>query len=350
MSLFADYVKDMAIMQATSSPQAPSTAQTAEVLRASVSADFDAVNSLITDELFSDVPLIQEVARYIVRSGGKRLRPLLVLLSAKACGYSGDEHIELATVIEFIHTATLLHDDVVDKSTQRRGRETANALWGNQASVLVGDFLYSRAFQLLAKRSNVPVTKILADATNAISEGEVLQLLNSCNPDATEKTYLNVISRKTAELFKSAAHIGAIVGSTLESTQTALRDFGHNLGMAYQIVDDVLDYTADTKNLGKNLGDDLAEGKPTLPLLHAMHHCGEPVRHLIRNIISGDEPGMKHFDTICSVLKKTNAYDYCFSLAEQYIQKAKGCLDHLSDSSHKTALLTLCDFTLERSH
>lgn len=336
-------------MSASAQPAATSAEIIAQ-LRAPVAADFDAMNQLITNELFSDVPLIQQIARYIVQSGGKRLRPLLVLLSAKACGYHGDEHIELATVIEFIHTATLLHDDVVDKSTQRRGHDTANEVFGNQASVLVGDFLYSRSFQLLAKRANVPVTRVLADSTNAIAEGEVLQLINSTDPDTTEARYYDVIKRKTAELFAAGCQIGAIVATDDQTTQQAMRHFGEQLGMAYQIIDDMLDYRADTEAFDKNLGDDLAEGKPTLPLIYAMQHSDEPSRELIKAIIAGEQDGSQHFQQILACINNTKAFDYCLTQAKMFITHAKAALEALADSASKTALMTLCDFVIARQH
>lgn len=330
--------------------QATASTDIISTLRAPVASDFAKMNQLITDELFSDVPLIQQIARYIVKSGGKRLRPLLVLLSAKACGYDGDEHIELATVIEFIHTATLLHDDVVDKSTQRRGQDTANEVFGNQASVLVGDFLYSRSFQLLAKRANIPVTRVLADSTNAIAEGEVLQLINSSDPDATETSYLEVIKRKTAELFAAGCQIGAIVGCADETIHQAMRLFGEKLGMAYQIIDDMLDYRADEKNFDKNLGDDLAEGKPTLPLIYTMQQSSESIRTLIKHIIEGKEDGRQHFSTIVTAIQSSQSFDRCFELAQHFMDQARHELNKLPESHCKSALHCLCDFVLSRPY
>lgn len=253
-------------------PMATATADSAllKALRAPIEKELQAVDALMAQELCSTIPLIQTVTERIIQCGGKRLRPLLVLLCAKACGYDHDtEHHELATVVEFIHTATLLHDDVVDSSELRRGSQTSNSLFGNPVSVLVGDFLYSRAFQILAKRNNIPVMKLLAHTTNQISEGEVWQLMNRHDPDIDERTYLEVIRRKTAELFAVSAKIGAIIGTQNTSLYPILFDFGLHLGMAYQIIDDLMDYTADVKVMGKNIGDDLAEGKVTLPLIFA---------------------------------------------------------------------------------
>lgn len=318
-------------------------------IRAPVQVDFDAVNRLITDELFSDVPLIQEVARHIVSSGGKRLRPLMVLLSAQACGYSGTEQHELATVIEFIHTATLLHDDVVDKTHLRRGQQTANDLWGNSASVLVGDFLYSRSFQILAKRANVPVTRVLADSTNIISEGEVLQLIHQRDAKLTKEHYLNVIKRKTAELFQAAAQIGAMVGKPDDiKTQLALRQFGHDFGIAYQIIDDVLDYMADPEESGKAIGNDLQEGKITLPLLRLLETCDDAQRQLIHQVIA-NSVNEEQCTTLVKAVANSDAYTYCMNEANRYINSALQYIDCLPATAAKSSLIKLCQFVLERN-
>lgn len=322
---------------------------TLDDIRAPVQADFDAVNRLITDELFSDVPLIQEVARHIVSSGGKRLRPLMVLLCAKACGYSGTEQHELATVIEFIHTATLLHDDVVDKTHLRRGQQTANDVWGNSASVLVGDFLYSRSFQILAKRANVPVTRVLADSTNIISEGEVLQLIHQHDAALTKEHYLKVIERKTAELFQAAAQIGAMIGKPDDTaTQLALRHFGHDFGIAYQIIDDVLDYLANPKESGKAIGNDLQEGKVTLPLLRLLETCDDEQRELIHQVIA-DGANEKQCTALVGAVADSDAYTYCMNEANCYINSALQHLDCLPTTAAKSSLVELCQFVLERN-
>ena len=232
-----------------------------------VEADFEAVNQLITSSLSSHVPLVEEISNYLIEAGGKRLRPLLVLLSANACGYNGDKHINLATVIEFLHTAMLLHDDVVDASDLRRGRKTVNATWGNPASVLVGDFLHSRAFEMMVEIGNMRVMEILSNATNTIAEGEVQQLTHVRNPNLAEAAYIEVIRRKTAMLFQAASHSGAVLAGATQAQQDRLRDYGLHLGLAFQLIDDVLDYEGSTADLGKNVGDDLAEGKVTLPLI-----------------------------------------------------------------------------------
>src|ERR1700761_9127295 len=255
---------------------------TLQEIRGLVTADFEAVDRVIKQRLHSQVALVDQVASYIIYAGGKRLRPLLVLLAARACGHSGEHHVDAAGIIEFIHTATLLHDDVVDGSSLRRGRDTANEVFGNQVSVLVGDFVYSRAFQMMAALMSQPVMEIMAEATNVIAEGEVLQLMNAHDADTTEQRYLEVIYRKTAKLFEAGAEVAAVLSSSPLPIRKALADYGRHLGTAYQLVDDVLDYRSNPTERGKNLGDDLAEGKPTLPLIHALKHGNDSQRAAIR--------------------------------------------------------------------
>ncbi len=317
-----------------------------------VANDFQQLDQYLQQQLQSKIPFIQEVIKYIINSGGKRLRPLLVILSARAAGYlSGDEHLELATVIEFIHTATLLHDDVVDESKLRRGKETANSRWGNQSSILVGDFLYSRSFQVLAQRSNVPVMKVLAHATNVIAEGEVLQLLNIADLKLTESRYLDIIRSKTAMLFESASHIGALIGSTDKQQTEGLRQYGQNLGIAFQITDDVLDYTADQETLGKSLGDDLAEGKLTLPIIYALQGGSAADKQLIATIIQQDESaGATQLQQILQVLAKTSACDQAMQVAKRYTQKALTNLQTLSHSNYRQALEDLANFAVLRTY
>src|SRR5690606_25993941 len=250
-----------------------------------VKDEFEAVNQRILTELHSEVPLVENIGHYLIDAGGKRLRPLLVLLSAKACGYSGDRHVTLAAIIEFIHTATLLHDDVVDTSDLRRGRLTANARWGNAPSVLVGDFLYSRAFQMMVALGNMEIMHILADTTNAISEGEVQQLVNAGNDQTSEQDYLQVIDKKTAKLFEAAALCGAVIAASSPRIASAMASYGHHIGMAFQLVDDALDYSSSSEELGKNIGDDLAEGKPTLPLIHVLAEGNKEQARLVREAI-----------------------------------------------------------------
>src|SRR5579871_2584436 len=258
---------------------------TLEEIRSLVQSDLEGVNRVIRARLKSAVPLVDQIAEHIISGGGKRLRPMLVVLAGRACGHEGSAHIEAAAFIEFIHTATLLHDDVVDGSSMRRGRDTANEVFGNQASVLVGDFVYSRAFQMMAALQSQTVVEIMADATNVIAEGEVLQLMNAHDPDTTEQRYLEVIYRKTARLFQAGAEVAAVLSGSPSSTQRALASYGKHLGTAYQLMDDVLDYRSNPAERGKNLGDDLAEGKPTLPLIHALRSASEPERAVIRTAI-----------------------------------------------------------------
>lgn len=315
-------------------------------VRALVEEDFRGTDRLIREELRSDVALINQLSEYIINGGGKRLRPMLVLLTARACGVSDDRHIRLAAIIEFIHTATLLHDDVVDDSGLRRGRETANAIWGNEASVLVGDFLYSRAFQMMVAVNDMRVMRILADATNLIAEGEVLQLLNCHDPDTTEARYLEVIRRKTATLFQAGAQLGAVIARRPVAEQDALAAYGLHLGNAFQLVDDMLDYSATTIELGKNTGDDLAEGKPTLPLIHAMQKSMPAQRQIIRRAI--ESGGREHINDILSIIQKTGSLDYTHNHAQQEAQQAVAALKALSDSVFKTALMELAEFSVER--
>ncbi|WP_230411424.1 octaprenyl diphosphate synthase [Collimonas humicola] len=317
-----------------------------------IAADMDAVNAVIRRQLHSEVPLVNQIAEYIISAGGKRLRPVLVLLMARACGYAGDKHHELAAVIEFIHTATLLHDDVVDESSLRRGRQTANALFGNAASVLVGDFLYSRAFQMMVAVDNARVMQIVADATNVIAEGEVLQLLNMHNPDVSEENYLQVIRSKTAKLFEAAAQLGVLIaGADDAATEAAIEaagEYGRSLGTAFQLIDDVLDYSGNASDIGKNVGDDLREGKPTLPLIYLMSHGTPEQRELVRSCIeNGDE---QHFDEILAAITTSGALDYTRQEAEKAAQRAAAAITGLPNSQFKDSLLQLSVFAVDRNH
>ena len=311
-------------------------------------SDMQAVNQLIQTQVDSDVALINQLGFYIVNSGGKRLRPLLTVLSARALDIKTDEHHALAAIIEFIHTATLLHDDVVDESTMRRGRETANAVFGNQASVLVGDFLYSRAFQMMVGLQRMKVMDILSDATNRIAQGEVMQLMNCNDPDTTEESYLEVIYSKTARLFEAATQLAAVLTDQDPAIESAMQAYGKHLGTAFQLIDDVLDYTAQAEDMGKNAGDDLAEGKPTLPLLHAMWNCEAADVSLIRDAIENAN-GMPHFDRILKVMQETGSLSYTQNLAELEAQKAKDALKLIPDSQYKQALIGLADLSVNRS-
>lgn len=313
----------------------------------SVEEDFSRVNDLIVQRLSSQVPLVEKIAQYIVESGGKRLRPLLVLLSARALGYQADDHLKLAAVIEFLHTATLLHDDVVDTSDMRRGRTTANARWGNAPSVLVGDFLYSRAFQMMVELESLSIMEVLSNATAVIAEGEVLQLMNTRNPDVSEAHYMTVIHNKTAMLFEAASHSGALLAGATAEQAVALRDYGKHLGLAFQLVDDVLDYRGNADTMGKNVGDDLAEGKPTLPLIHAMTHADKDAREMIRRAIR--QGGLDELDAIVAIVESSGALDYTVQQASKEAEKARVCLQALPDSPQKEALHLLTEVAVART-
>ena len=318
-------------------------------IQALAQQDMTAVNDLIFSKLHSDVALINQLGVYIVNGGGKRMRPLLTVLAARAIGYQGEEHLQLAAIVEFIHTSTLLHDDVVDESNMRRGRETANALFGNSASVLVGDFLYSRSFQMMSELSNLKIMDILSDATNIIAEGEVLQLMNCNDPNTTEDSYMKVIYCKTAKLFEAATRLAAVIAKQDEVTELAMLNYGKHLGTAFQLVDDIMDYTADAQEMGKNVGDDLAEGKPTLPLLYAMAHGNEQQKTMIRNAIEHGN-GMEHLNDILAAMKQTGSLVYTQKKAEQEADKAINAIAILPESEHKQALISLAHIAANRSH
>jgi octaprenyl-diphosphate synthase len=321
---------------------------TLDSLRAFTATDMQRVNSVIEDHLKSDVVLINQLSQHIIHSGGKRLRPMLVMLCARACGYNADKDALLAAIIEFIHTATLLHDDVVDESEMRRGEQTASSIWGNEAAVLVGDYLYSRAFQLMVLADSLPIMKLMADTTNTIAQGEVLQLLNINDPDTSEQSYHQVIYNKTACLFEAACKIGAIITAADDSVEHALGLFGKHLGIAFQLVDDALDYESDSSELGKNVGDDLAEGKPTLPLIYAMQQGNQQQRDLIRNAI--EQGGLEQIEQITRIIQQTGALAYTHQQAIQHAEKAKSAIASLPDSSSRQALLFLADYAVERSY
>jgi len=317
-----------------------------EAIRAPIAGDLTKVDEVIRRRLDSEVALIRTIAQYIVAAGGKRLRPALALLSACAFGETNNPRHELAAVIEFIHTATLLHDDVVDESTLRRGRKTANAEFGNAASVLVGDFLYSRAFQMIVEAGSLRVMKVLADATNVIAEGEVLQLMNVHDADTDEEKYLRVIRYKTAKLFEAATQVGAIVGGALPEAERALAEYGMHLGTAFQLIDDVLDYSGDLTETGKNLGDDLAEGKPTLPLIYAMRAGNPGERDVIRHAI--EEGGKADLERVVAAILRTGALDYAREQARSEADAAIERLAHVPHSAYRDSLLQLAHFSVER--
>jgi len=313
-----------------------------------VDTDMQAVNQLIQRRLQSDVVLINQLSHYIINSGGKRLRPILVLLSANAFRYAGLRHIDLAAIVEFIHTATLLHDDVVDASERRRGKDTANAIWGNEAAVLVGDFLYSRSFQMMVEIDNMRVLQILANATNIIAEGEVMQLLNCNDPDTTEQRYLDVIRCKTAKLFEAATQLGAVISGANDRQETAMAKFGMHLGTAFQLIDDVLDYSADSEEMGKNVGDDLAEGKPTLPLIHAMATGSAEESEVIRRAIQ--QGGRNNIEEVLQAIHNTNAIAYTAEKAREEASRAMDMLKYIPDNRYRDALQTIAEFSVNRNY
>ncbi|MCT8846428.1 octaprenyl diphosphate synthase [Glaesserella parasuis] len=314
-----------------------------------VKADMQAVDQAILAQLNSDVVLINQLGHYIISGGGKRIRPLIAVLAANTVGYKGQEHITCAAFVEFIHTATLLHDDVVDESDMRRGRETANARFGNAASVLVGDFIYTRAFQMMASLRSLDVLQVMSDATNVIAEGEVQQLMNVNDPETTEANYMQVIYSKTARLFEAASQCSAIVSGADQATVIAMRDYGRYLGTAFQLVDDILDYSANAEQLGKNIGDDLAEGKPTLPLLHAMRSGNRQQAALIREAI--EQVGKREaLDEILAIMAEHKSLDYTMERAKQEAQKAVDAIAILPESEYKQALISLAYLSVDRSY
>lgn len=308
--------------------------------------DMVAVDSMIQSRLQSDVVLINQLGHYIINSGGKRLRPALAILCARACGYQGQHHINLATIIEFIHTATLLHDDVVDNSDMRRGRETANSIWGNEASVLVGDFLYTRSFEMMVEMESMRLMKVLSHTTNVIAEGEVLQLLNCNDASTTEQRYLEVIHHKTAKLFEAAGLLGAVISESSAEVEQAMASYAMHLGSAFQLVDDLLDYSESSETIGKNIGDDLAEGKPTLPLIYAMQHGTAEQASIVKEAI---EKGQRDkINDIIAIIESTGAIGYTSKAAANEVAQAKQALSILADSPYKEALASLADFSISR--
>jgi len=314
-----------------------------------IDADMQKVNEAILAQLNSEVTLINQLGYYIIQSGGKRIRPMIAALSANALGYRGEQHITCAAFIEFIHTATLLHDDVVDESAMRRGNPTANAEFGNAASVLVGDFIYTRAFQLMTQLNSLKILQIMSEATNVIAEGEVQQLMNICDPNTTEENYMRVIYSKTARLFEASTQTAAIVANATAEQELALQDYGRYLGTAFQLVDDVLDYSANAIQLGKNVGDDLAEGKPTLPLLHAMHHGNETQAQLIRKTI--EQGGNRDvLDEVLAIMNEYQSLDYAMARAKQEAQKAVDAIQILPENEYKQALISLAYLSVDRTY
>lgn len=313
-----------------------------------VKDDLAKIDKLIDHYLDSEIPLIPKLAKHLIHSGGKRLRPLIVLLSAKTFNYEGEAHLLLAATLEIIHTATLLHDDVIDGSTLRRGEKTANTLWGNSASILVGDFLYSRAFQLMVQVNNFRVLKLLAEATNTLSQAEILQLVNRHNPHLSEADCIKIIGGKTGTLFSMAAAQPGILASRSEPEITAIANYGLYLGIAFQLIDDTLDYTGTTRQIGKAKGDDLAEGKLTLPLIYALQHADKKQAQLIRKAIS--EGGRTYFEQIVDIIQSTHALPYTYESAKNYVVKAIGELEIIPKSTYRQALVTLAEFVIDRTY
>lgn len=317
-------------------------------IQSCISSDIVAVNAVIEHSLHSEVTLVNQVAHYIINSGGKRLRPILVLLSAGLFGEIKPQHHQLAAVVEFIHTATLLHDDVVDESSKRRGQNTANALFGNAASVLVGDFVYSRAFQMMVAVQNMRVMEVLSNATNVIAEGEVLQLLNVHNAAISDEAYLQVIHYKTAKLFEAATRLGAIISEASATDEDALSKYGMHIGTAFQLIDDVLDLSGNALEIGKNLGDDLSEGKPTLPLLYAMRHGNTSEAAVIKHAI--EHGGLEDLPTVLQAVERTGALQHVRKVAENEANLACAAIAHFADSTYKQAMLTLAKFAVSRNY
>lgn len=317
-------------------------------IKALVADDMQAVDEVIQARLSSEVVLVNQLSHYIVNSGGKRLRPILSLMASRAYGYDGTHHHNLAAIIEFIHTATLLHDDVVDESELRRGKETANALFGNAASVLVGDFLYSRAFEMMVDVDDMKVMKILAETTNVIAEGEVMQLMNCHDADTTEQRYLDVIHAKTAKLFEAATRLGAVLCGRTEAEENAMASYGMHLGTAFQLIDDVLDYSSSSEEMGKNVGDDLAEGKPTLPLIFAMRNGTKEQSDVVRKAI--EDGGLDYLEPVMQAIKETGAIEYTEKTAKNEADLAIQQLDHLPESDYKKALQDLARYSVDRSY
>ncbi len=317
-------------------------------IRSLVESDLEATDHFICTELRSEIPFINQLIEYIIKAGGKRIRPLLVLLTARAFNHDQQHHIHLAAAIELIHTATLLHDDVVDSSSLRRGFQTANSIWGNDASVLVGDFLYSRAFQLIVRLQNLEIMNIFSNATNLIAEGEVLQLLNCHDPDTTEKAYFEVIRRKTAKLFEVATQIGTALSPYTIHQMNAMQNYGMQLGIAYQLIDDALDYNSSAEEMGKNIGNDLTEGKPTLPLIYALQKGTSVEAEVIRHAI--EQGSSENLDAILAIIESTGAIEYTANAAKQYAYHAQTSLTNIPDSPYRQALHDLTEFVVERHY
>jgi octaprenyl-diphosphate synthase len=314
-----------------------------------IGEDLKLVEQQFRNDLQSDVPLIRKVGEYVLSSGGKRIRPALLLLSARLCGYTGESAVPLASVVEFIHTATLLHDDVVDSATLRRGLASANTLWGNEASVLVGDFLFSKSFSLMVRVGSLDILRVLSDATTIIAEGEVMQLLCTGEIDLSEESYLNVVRSKTAILMSAACEAGAILGAVPQSQQQALAGFGMDLGIAFQLMDDILDYVATEEEFGKSIGHDLEEGKITLPLIHTLRHCSEAERAIIAHVVDKDEMSLEDFRAVSGLVNQYGGIEYTIAAARTYIERCKNHLNQCTLSPVREALVSLAEYVVTRS-
>lgn len=313
-----------------------------------IADDLTSLESTIQKLITTKIGFIKEIVNHIIRSGGKRVRPILIILTARLCGYKGEKHIPYAAIIEFIHTATLLHDDVVDNAQTRRGSSTANTVWGNEPSVLVGDFLFSKSFELMAHNGNEEIMKIMSEATTSLAEGEILELLKTCDADTTEEEYFEIIKNKTASLFSAACEVGAILGKVNQEKRAALRDFGYNLGMAFQLTDDVLDYVSYDAVLGKRVGTDLKEGKVTLPLIHVMKSSTEKEKTYINAVLNKASVTAQDFTRVGKIIKKYNGVEYTVNTTRQFVENAKLNLQAFRPSAHKESLITLADYILAR--
>jgi len=313
-----------------------------------IADDLTSLESTIQKLITTKIGFIKEIVNHIIRSGGKRVRPILIMLTARLCGYKGEKHIPYAAIIEFIHTATLLHDDVVDNAQTRRGSSTANTLWGNEPSVLVGDFLFSKSFELMAHNGSEEIMRIMSEATTSLAEGEILELLKTCDVDTTEQEYFEIIKNKTASLFSAACEVGAILGKVSQEKRAALRDFGHNLGMAFQLTDDVLDYVSYDSVLGKRVGTDLKEGKVTLPLIHTLKSSTEKEKTYINTVLNNTKITAKDFTRVSKIINRYGGVEYTVNTTRQFIENAKLNLQSFRPSAYKESLITLADYILAR--
>lgn len=313
-----------------------------------IADDLAKLESTIQQLVTTKIGFIKEIVNHIIKSGGKRVRPILIILTARLCGYKAEKHVSYAAIIEFIHTATLLHDDVVDNAQTRRGSSTANIVWGNEPSVLVGDFLFSKSFELMTHNGSEEILKVMSEATTALAEGEILELLQTCNGDTTEEEYFEIINSKTASLFAAACEVGAILGKVSQQKRSALKNFGYNLGMAFQLTDDVLDYVSYDAVLGKRVGTDLKEGKVTLPLIHALKTCTDKEKSYINSVLSKEKVTAQDFGRVSRIIRKYGGVEYTVQTTQEFINEAKDNLKYFRPSAYKESLVTLADYILAR--